>query len=113
MPSLFDLADLAAFTQGDLDTATASQCRSMATGVVLGVTGLVELPDPVPEPMATVGKRVAARLYENPTALKSETLSGYSANYGDLLEDIDRLVLSAYEPNSGLLSMPLRPRWGC
>jgi hypothetical protein len=96
MADLFALTDLAALVQGDLDTATAEQCRDVATGVVLALTRRLELPDPVPMPMASIGKRVAAKLYDNPSGLQAETLAGWSANYGALVDDVDRLVLAAY-----------------
>jgi hypothetical protein len=96
MADLFDLTDLAALVQGDLDTATAVQCRDIATGVVLSLTGRSVVPDLVPQPMAAVGKRIAAKLYENPTGLTVETLAPYSATFGALVEDLDRLILKPF-----------------
>jgi hypothetical protein len=91
---LFALQDLAAFMQQDLDTATATACRTAAQGAILGAVRQAELPNPVPAFMAFVGMRVAARLYANPTGSTSETVGTYSVAYAaQLMEPEDKRLL--------------------
>jgi hypothetical protein len=99
---LFLVADLQPLVGPDgFDTDLATAARDVATGVVLGYCRLADVPVPTPLPLIAVGKRVAARLYENPTDLRSQTLSGYSATYSPALDEFDRMVLDVVSAQAG------------
>jgi hypothetical protein len=95
MIDLFAVADLQPLVGAptfDVDLAAAA--REVATGVVLATCHLTDVPTTPPAGLVAVGKRVAARLYSNPTDLRAETSAGYAATYAArLLDADDRLVL--------------------
>lgn len=112
MADLFVLEDLAALLQQDLDAASARVCRQVVTGLVLGETRRVELPDPVPAGLASIGLRVAGRLYVNPGELASEIAGNYTAFYTAAdLTDGEQRALKPYKSSSAI-SVPLANRCG-
>lgn len=103
MADLFPLADLQALVGSvgfDSDLGTAA--RDVATGVALGRMRLLDVPDPAPLALVGIVKRAAARLYANPTDLKTETVGGsYSASYSALFDAVDLAVLDFVASQSG------------
>jgi hypothetical protein len=77
------------------DADLAAAAREVATGVVLATCDLSEVPAIPPVGMVAVCKKIAARVYANPTDLRAETTSGYAATFAaSSLDDDDRTVLA-------------------
>lgn len=72
MADLFELTDLAASLQMDLDTASAMEARRKAQGWLAGATRLTEWPSPPPEDLRAWALELAALAYDNPSGLESE-----------------------------------------
>lgn len=112
MADLFPLADLQALVGSDgFDTDLGTAARDVATAVALGKMRMLDVPDPAPLALVGVVKRAAARLYGNPTDLKTESIGGaYSASYSALYDATDLVVLEFIAAKSGsgrALSVPL------
>lgn len=105
MADLFELTELASLLQQDVDTATATLARDMATGFV--TARVIVLPDPVPAALKAVALRIASRIYNNPTGAKAESIGGYSSTPGEFLDAADDMVLSAFRAGATVISVPL------
>lgn len=93
--ALFELADLAALLQMDLDTSTATVVRNIVEAQVDEASGyrLADI-DPASGQYATlsgIALQAAARLLDNPTGAVQETLGSWSVGYApSVLTDEDR-----------------------
>lgn len=81
MADLFELTDLAAYMQQDLDTATATTARRIASGWLGSATGLTEWPDPVPDQLWTYALELAEMAYGNPGGYVSEDIDDHSVGF--------------------------------
>jgi len=74
--ALFELTDLAAYLQQDIDTASATVARTMATGVITGYTNqLIE--SATYTHLLPIGSGLTIRLPQRPvTAITSVTVDG-------------------------------------
>jgi hypothetical protein len=79
---LFELSDLAATLQADLDTASATEARRKASAWLASATYLTAWPTPVPENLRAWAIELAAMAYDNPSNLNSESYAdGTSTNW--------------------------------
>jgi hypothetical protein len=69
---LFELSELAASLQMDLDTASAIEARRKAQGWLAAATRITEWPSPPPEDLRAWAMELAALAYDNPSGLESE-----------------------------------------
>ena len=81
MADLFELTDLAAYMQQDLDSATATVARRVASGWLGSATGLAEWPDPVPDELWTYALELAEMAYGNPGGYVSEDIDDHSVGF--------------------------------
>lgn len=81
MADLFDLVDLASYMQRDLDTASATIARRVASGWLRSATGLSDWPSPVPDDLWTWALELAEMAYGNPSGLASEAVDDYSSTF--------------------------------
>lgn len=81
MADLFDLPDLAGYMQRDLDTATATLARRVASGWLRSATGLSEWTAPVPDDLWTWALELAEMAYGNPAGLASEVVGGTTSTF--------------------------------
>jgi hypothetical protein len=80
---LFELDELPTLLQvSEVDTATATLARRMASGWVRSAAGR-EFTDEVPEPIHGWAVELAALLCVNPRALRGESAGPYSYQAGD------------------------------
>lgn len=79
MADIFDLDDLASYLQTDVDAATATTARLVATGWLNGATRRDWRQAPViPAEIQAWGLELAALAYTNPEGLTGESVGGYS-----------------------------------
>ena len=81
MADLFVLTDLAAAAQQDLDTATATVARNVATGWLQGacrVDGWDFGTDPIPTDLSAWALELALLFIDNPTSNRGESVDDYS-----------------------------------
>ena len=83
MADLFVLTDLAAAAQQDLDTATATVARNVATGWLQGACRVdVWVPDPItglfPADLSAWALELALLFIDNPTSNRGESVDDYS-----------------------------------
>jgi hypothetical protein len=79
---LFELTDLAAYMQQDLDTATATTARRIASGWLGSATGLsTDWTDPVPDELWAWGLELAEMAYGNPGGYASEGIDDHSVSF--------------------------------
>ncbi len=80
MPA-FELTTLASFLRNDLDEATATTARDLATTMVKSYTRGVGFDPVTGEPSSDLGAvilLVASRLYSNPEGMRSENIGSYA-----------------------------------
>lgn len=76
MADLFTLAELAAYSQRDsIDATTGNLLLELTTGAIESVA---TFPDGWPVVVKAIGLTVAARAYNNPQGVVSESMGGYS-----------------------------------
>jgi hypothetical protein len=90
---------LVARAEGVLDDASAMVRAGAGQTWVDPVTGLLTNP---PGEIVALTKRIAARLWTNPTSVTQRTAGPFSESLGTLIDDDDRAVLDGYRPTSGL-----------
>ena len=101
--ALFTLDDLAAYLQQDLDTATATVVRTMATGVITGYTNQLIEADTYTH-LLPIGSALTIRLPQRPvTDVTSVTVDGTALTQGsqwdwDGLSDI--IALDGWSPDN-------------
>lgn len=81
MADLFDLTDLASYMQRDLDTASATRARRVASGWLMSATGQSEWTAPVPDDLWTWALELAEMAYGNPGGFSSETIDDHSISF--------------------------------
>lgn len=81
MADLFELTDLAGYMQRDLDTATATLARRVASGWLRSATGLSEWADPVQDDLFAWALELGEMAYGNPGGFSSETIDDHSVTY--------------------------------
>lgn len=81
MADLFDLTDLAGYMQRDLDTASATLARRVASGWLRSATGLSDWTSPVPDDLWTWALELAEMAYGNPSGLAVESVDDYSGTF--------------------------------
>lgn len=98
--ALFDLTDLAAYVQSDVDTATATVARDIATGLVVGYTNQAFEADTYTH-VLPVAADLSVRLPQRPvTAVTTVTVDG------DVLTVDDDYTWDAITPLVQLLVVP-------
>lgn len=82
MADLFALEQLAAYMQSDLDTASASLARDLATALIRAEVGAATYDAVVDlSPLLPVALEVARRSMLNPDGVRSEQIDDYSVTY--------------------------------
>jgi hypothetical protein len=79
MADLFELTDLAAKLQTDLDTASAFEARRSAQAWLARATQLNVWPSPIPEDLRAWALELAGLIYDNPSNKSSETVDNTSS----------------------------------
>lgn len=83
MSDLFELTELAALVQTEVDDTTGTLLRTLVTGLIAGEIPSYDLDaEPVAPVVKAVALAAAARAYTNPQGLASETVGSYSYSRG-------------------------------
>lgn len=116
MADLFDLVSLANKLQRDLDTASATEARRIATSWLASATLLTEWPTPIPEDLRTWGLELASLVYDNPGWVEVEQIGDVTTTYnvGHLVGQNSRRaeILAEARTKYGIGEMAGRPT-GC
>lgn len=86
MADLFELDDLRKALQlstSNFDTDAATIARRLASGWLMGPTGLTSWPTPVPDNLWAWSIELGAIAYRNPASATSEGADDYSVSYDD------------------------------
>lgn len=81
MADLFELTELASYMQQDLDTATATNARRIASGWLRSATGLSDWPTPIPDDLWTWALELAEMAYGNPGGYGAEVIDDHSTTF--------------------------------
>lgn len=132
MADLFGLEQLASYMQSDLDQASASLARDLATSLIRSAVGAAAF-DALTDltPFLPLALEVARRVLLNPAGSRSESVDDYSVTYaaefvgGAALTDAERALvraLAGVEPSTAAFTirpagvppgpLPLRSRCG-
>ena len=119
MADLFTLEELASYLQQNVDTASATLARSLATGLVKRAAGGHDFTadTTVPDEVKAVALAVTGRIYGNPRGVTGENIGSYSyrvAETGTGLTDDERRIVAAAAAEidgtvPGVTSLTLNP----
>lgn len=109
---LFTNADLQAYLQQTIDTATGDLAQRIASGWLAAATNQTSWPDPIPDTLFAWALELGAIAYRNPDGVSTESIDDHSVSFDRLRrkEILDKASAFYGGSNVPLSSFP-EPDW--